>query len=282
MGTSSSSSGPGSGVPFDPPWLDSIIPYIENPIEPSPNEEEPPDQERHQSEFLFPPEPLAPARRFGRARRDIAEYVKTGDKNYLKKAMGSYSRNGMGGATNVAKRMKVATTAGANLFNFLQGIRNNSAPEVRVWINQLIERSLSIYEIADELVNQILPIGGSLDEESCKNAMSQAISELLNIEQDIDFMHMDDNHIWKIMELFIANEAFNRINLDIGQVFESAKYSPQEAVFRMNEMSEFLKSEISIQIKKLRAKSLNPSGNEINNILKSAIKITFEVFEEEI
>ena len=33
MGTSSSSSGPGSGVPFDPPWLSSVASEIGSPLE---------------------------------------------------------------------------------------------------------------------------------------------------------------------------------------------------------------------------------------------------------
>ena len=32
MGTSSSSSGPGSGVPFDPPWLISVASEIGSPL----------------------------------------------------------------------------------------------------------------------------------------------------------------------------------------------------------------------------------------------------------
>ena len=33
MGTSSSSSGPGAGVPFDPPWLSSVASEIGSPLE---------------------------------------------------------------------------------------------------------------------------------------------------------------------------------------------------------------------------------------------------------
>ena len=123
----------------------------------------------------------------------------------------------------------------------------------------------------------------SLDkqEESCRDSMAQAMSDLLTIDPDVDLLNMDNDSIWTVMELFMANEAFNRLNLDIGQLFESERYSPREAVSRMNDMRDYLKSEISAQIQELRKDTSNPTKAEMNSLLQSAIKITFEVFEEE-
>jgi hypothetical protein len=111
--------------------------------------------------------------------------------------------------------------------------------------------------------------------------MAQAMSDLLTIDPDVDLLNMDNDSIWTVMELFMANEAFNRLNLDIGQLFESERYSPREAVSRMNDMRDYLKSEISAQIQELRKDTSNPTKAEMNTLLQSAIKITFEVFEEE-
>lgn len=84
-----------------------------------------------------------------------------------------------------------------------------------------------------------------------------------------------------VLTSYWYNEAFNRLNLDIGQLFESDRYSTREAVSRMNDMLDYLKSEISAQIQELRKDTSNPTKAEINSMLQSAIKITFEVFEEE-
>ncbi len=103
----------------------------------------------------------------------------------------------------------------------------------------------------------------------------------MGVHHQQNTQNMGDDSIWTIIELFMANEAFNRLTLDIGQPFESAKYSPSEAVSRMNDMREYLKSEISAQIQELRSDSFNPTKDEINNILQSALRVTFEIFEEE-
>ena len=282
MGTSSSSSGPGAGVPFDPPWLSSVASEIGSPLEQISGDGAQQEQTPQQAEPVVQPSGIAPPRRFGNARRYMGEYASGGDRAALKKSLGSYSRKGMGGASNVASRMKTSTSAGAGLFNFLQGVRDSSDAGVRDWVNQLTSKNLSAYEVADQIIDQVISTGGSLEEESCRDSMAQAMSELLTINPDINLVNMDNDSIWTVLELFMANEAFNRINLDIGQLFESAKYSPREAVSRMNEMRDYLKSEISAQMQELRKDTSNPTKAEMNALLQAAIKITFEVFEEEI
>ena len=286
MGTSSSSSGPGPGVSLDPPWLDPLSSDIGTPLEQlagdGDGEGAEPDQKPQQTEPPQPNTEIAPPRRFQNARRHLGNYASSGDEESLGKALGHYSRSGMGGASNVSSRMRASTSAGAGLYNFLEGIRDSTDVQVRDWVNKLTAKNLSAYEVADEIIDQVISVGGSLEEESCRDSMAQAMSELIAINPDIDLVNMDNDSIWTVMELFVANEAFNRINLDIGQLFESEKYSPMEAVSRMNEMREYLKSEISAQIQELRADTANPTKDEINDLLQTAIRVTFEVFEEEI
>ena len=89
MGTSSSSNGPGSGVSLDPPWLDDIeIPNIIK--QPS-------------SDKTGIPLILAPKSRFGNARRNMGEYVRSEAEILLRKALGHYSKSGMGGLGSYLK-----------------------------------------------------------------------------------------------------------------------------------------------------------------------------------
>jgi len=282
MGTSSSSSGPGGRVPFDPPWLSSVSSEIGSPLDQISESPSNPEHNPQQTEPAAQPVDIAPPRRFSNARRYLDIHARNGDRDSLKKALGSYSQKGMGGASKVASRMQTSTSAGAGLFNFLQGVRDSTDSKVRDWVIQLASKKLSVHEVADEIIDQVISTGGSLEEESCRDSMAQAISDLLTIAPDVDLLNMDNNSIWTVIELFMANEAFNRLNQDIGQIFESYRHSPREAVYRMNGMREYLKAEISVQIQELRMHTSNPTKEEINALLQSAIKITFEVFEEEL
>ena len=280
MGTSTSSSGPKGEAPFDHPWLSPVASEISSPIEQLSSEPALPEQNLNQIKPTSQAKGLSPPRRFSNARRHLGEFARSGDRGSLKKALGSYSRKGMGGASNVASRMLVSTSAGAGLFDFLQGVRDSTDTSVRNWVNQLTSKNYSAEEIANEIIDQVISTGGSLEEESCRDSMAQAMSDLLVIDPDIDLLSMGEDSIWTVMELFIANEAFNRLNLDIGQLFESVRYAPREAVSRIKDMRDYLKSEISVQIQGLRKDTSNPTKTEMSTLLQSAIKITFEVFEE--
>lgn len=283
MGTSTSSSGPNSGVSFDPPWLDQLgdaQPSTQTPAEDIAGGEPaekgvPKDQQPKPNKS----NDLAPARRFANARREMGKFARTGSGESFRKAVGHYSRTGMGGARNVAKRMRVSTKNAAGLASFLQATREGTDPQISQWVNNLSARNPTAQDVIDDIILQVTSSGGSLDEESCRDSMDQAMSELMVIQPGIDLLKMNDADIWTVVELFLGNEACNRLHQDIGQLFESAKLSPRDAVRRMNEMREYLKSEVSAQVKALRAENPNPNSGQMESVLQDALQNTFFVYE---
>lgn len=276
MGTSASSNGPAGNVPFDPPWLDDIV---------LPGDVSQPDGDTPTSDSddnQPSPEPLevAPSRRFSNARRSLGEFARTGQDESFRRAVGYYSKVGMGGARNVARRMRTSTRVAANAFNFLQAAREGTDPVINDWIASLTRRNSGPREIGNEIIRRVLPLGGSQDEVACQESMAQAIGDLLKEFPDIDLLHLDDNDIWILIESFLSYEAFNRLYLDIGQVFENSTLSPRDRVSRMNEMQSYLKAELQAQIESVRGK--NAKSNQLQFILQSALQNTFTVYEGEI
>lgn len=277
MGTSASSSGPGGGVSFDPPWLDEI----ESPQTDATQHDdqgndgvEGTDQNDNQPKLV-----IAPPRRFKSARTELTKYVRTGDRDSFQKAMGHYSRTGMGGAGNVATRMRTSTRSAASLFGFLQSARQGTDSAINEWVMALTSRNASAVEVVDQIISKVAPIGGSLDETSCRESMAQAMGNLLTKDPSINLLNLGDDNIWTLMESFLGYEAFKRLCLDIGKVFESSIISPRDRVIRMNEMQEYLKAEIFVQTEKLRKNEKRVALNQLQTILQSAIKNTFIVYE---
>ena len=285
MGTSAPSNGPGSGVPFDPPWLDAIIlPQIGNGI-PSDDDGDRDDNNRddHRLDQVAQdpsesPE-IAPERRFYRARLKLGDFARTGDQGSFRKAIGHYSRTGMGGAHRAAKRMRTSTKSAANLFRVLQSAREGTDTAISEWVTLLTGRNASAREIIDEIIRRVAPSGGSPDETSIQDSMAQAMQDLLEENPDINFLHLDDGNIWTLIEGFLGYEAFNRLCLDIGQVYESPALSPLERVTRMNDMHDYLKAEISVQIEKLRRTNPNAASDQLKTVLQTAVENTFIVYE---
>ena len=274
MGTSTSSKGPGAGAPLDPPWLDEPA-GDGNAADGVPRDDGTP-QDANQP-HLTPA--AAPAARFSSTRRNLGEFVRTGSKESLGKAIGHYSKTGMGGAARVASRMRASATAGAGLVTFLRTARDGGDANIVKWVQDLAASNPSSDDVVDAIVRELSPQGGSADEESIKDSMAKALSDLLSLNPDIELLQMSDLDTWTLLQLFLSNEVCNRLQFDGGPFLESAKLDPVLGVQRELEMRAFVKSEVTVQVEALRVGSPNPSKQQLETLIQNALRMTFEVYE---
>jgi hypothetical protein len=178
--------------------------------------------------------------------------------------------------------MRAATVAAGGLVSFLRAARAGNEGAVREWLQALAQRNPSAREVIDAIVREVVGAGGTADEDSIRDSMSQAFSELLELQPDINPLNMSNDNIWSLVEEYLAVEACNRLQIDIGQLFESARLSPVEVVRRTDDMREYMKAEISAQLGVLRLDSPNPNPNEFEAIMQQALTNTFLVFEGEL
>ena len=275
MGTSTSSTGPSSGVSLDPPWLDNVVGDIGRDSTVTPSDGGAPNAPAG-------PTGHAPSARYGDARREFGKFAKTGNTQYLRNAVGHYSRRGSGGASAAASRMRASTSAGAALFSFLNALSQGTSAEARQWVDALRATDPSAEDVVDAIVRELAPPGGSADEESFRDAMDFALSELIKEDPTIDPLSMGVNDIWELMKGYLATEAANRLCFDLGPIFESSQLDPRTAVIREREMRRFLKNEIGAHVDLLRGNSANPTRSQLNGILQEALKMTFELFEADL
>lgn len=272
MGTSASSAGPGPNVSFDPPWLNDI---------PIGGGDEAGNQD---GGVLAPAQPaaegVAPAQRFRGARTSLGTFARNGDTQALGRAAGHYSRTGMGGARNVAARMRTSTKAAAGLGSFLQAARERSDPQINQWMDDLRATQPSAQTVIDAIISQIIPKGGSIDEESAKDSMAQAMSDLTVLDPGVDLLALQDAQIWTLMQLYLGHEACNRMYTDIGQLFESARFDPAMVVHRTNEMRSFLKNAVAAHLETVRQATPNPTRQQLETLLREVVQTTFTVFED--
>ncbi|WP_341827087.1 Qat anti-phage system associated protein QatB [Burkholderia pseudomallei] len=185
----------------------------------------------------------------------------------------------MGGARNAAARMRTSARSAAGLVSLLQAARDRTDTRLNQWVSSLVARNPSVQDVINEVIGQLTTSGGSLEEESCKDSMAQAMAELMENQPNVDLLSMSDGDIWSLVELFLAQEACNRLQLDIGQIFESSRLNPREVVARMNEMRDYLKAEISAQMRTMRQGNPNPSPGQLESTMQQALHSTFAVYE---
>lgn len=284
MGTSTSSSGPGAGVSLDPPWLEDLVPDAGGgasgaslPDESSETADESPEEGQGKPKEVKLV--VAPPRRFAAARRNIGAFVRYGDTAVLARGIGHYSRTGMGGAAAATSRMRASTSAGVGLVSFLQAARDGTDARVASWVQDLLARNPSSDDVADSIVQALAPPGGSADEESLRDSMALAISELILLQPDIELLHMSDTDTWTLLQLFLGHEVCNRLEFDVGQFFESSRLDPELGVKRELEMRDFVKNEVGVQLGALREKMPNPTKQQLDALVQDAVRMTFEVYE---
>lgn len=232
MGTSTSSAGAGSGASFDPPWLDDAEGSIDSghadkPISPSTAPAADPDEATTQDQegSLHPPAEtgltVAPPGRYQEARRALTGFARSGSSSDLKRGMSSFVKKGMGGSAKAANRMRTSAVAASSLGGFLATARDGTDPGINAWVASIKQRGLSAQDAALEVVQKLVPTGGSIDEESAKHAMSQAIAHLYEVDPNADIFNLADDQIANVMAYTVAFDVYNRVQLELGRVLKN-------------------------------------------------------------
>lgn len=266
MGTSSSSKGPKGGVSFDPPWIDTDIAKISGtPIPIASN--------TNTSELI-----LAPGNRFTDARRNFRAYIKNGRSQSLQRSIRSYVRHGLGGVSRATSRMKFASAVGARAFSLFKGAKDAEQLRFREKLTALLESEHTTEDVISAIVDFILPLSGSVDEESCRNAMAEVLSDLLVDKPDIDILNLPEEDIWELLKRVIEKQIVRQITFDIGQVLESDAINIEDKINRLDEIERFVQSVVTNSFDKVRNKNPDLSQSEVARIISEAVELTFEVF----
>lgn len=275
MGTSTSSNGPCGGISFDPPWLISeegnrdISPLgaeqPELPLAPLSNSQT---------------ENIAPRARYALARKALNSFISSGDRRYLKSALGWYSRRGMGGAARLARRMTMSARMGAVAVAFFRDIADGKINPHSSWLKELLADGSSSIDVFDKIAAKISPEIGGIDENSCRDSITQALIDLETSNQDFDITNFTTGDIQSFICHFLSNEIFNRVIIDIGQSFER-HLSVQEICERKDEMRGYIFYEVEKQVNNCWDENSYISQTDIVDILKQIIHDTFSIFEGE-
>lgn len=290
MGTSTSSAGGRAGTAFDPPWLsdDGAVgdgTLGDTPIGPPTPPDDASDGGTTDSEEGGNTdgtdaniEPYAgataPQRRYAEARRRLTRFIESGDQSQLKRGLSSFVKKGLGGSARAAGRMRTTAGAASALGGFLSAVRDSTSPSITAWVASAKARGLSANDAALEVVNQLVPAGGSIDEESAKHAMTQAIAHLYELEPMTDIFNLSDDQIASLMSYTIAFDVYNRLQLELGRVFEKLKYSATLIHERLNQALDYVLSVVSGAMAKVRG----AGGSSMREVANKALNNALEVF----
>jgi hypothetical protein len=282
VGTSTSSSGGKAGSPFDPEWLTpEAAPAGGGDASDASADgggEEPADTgteagaEEGAGEQAPPDEAFAPSRRFADARSKLSAALGGGGRDSLRAAAKSMVTKGMGGARRAASTMRGTAQGAGALGQFLASARDGSDQKVVDWVNRARAANLPADDLILELVKEVMPDTGSVDDESLRNAAAEALGLLYELNPDIDIFNLSDVQIHDVMAITIANDVCNRMDLQLGQTYEKLKHDPQQVQLFRKDVKEYVQSEVRVVIERLGSAGLEPK-RLARDVLQSAMEV---------
>lgn len=280
MGTSQSSNGSPSGVPMVPPW----VPDIPLPAAP---DKAPADgilDQGEQSELPTrteprQPIPIAPSARFGGARRNLGDYTHSGDRANMRRGLGQYVKKGYGGSATATRRFGgTAQTANA-LYSALSGGADNPYATPGSPLDPVLMEGRSADDIMNAVVEAIRPVDGTLDTEASRTAIKDALSDVLTRFPDADLRDLQEQHRELAIERYVAGDVFRRFDLDLGKTVRDKAPNASTGLSRLKEIREYIRETVAASFRKLRDSGQRLAAGRITQIVQSALRETFQVFE---
>ena len=271
MGTSASSSGPGSGVPLIPPWVSDP----DFPLPNAPNGDEEQENRIPQS----PPPQAAPMGRFRGARVNLGEFAGSGSGYSLRRGIGQYVRTGLGGSRNGSRRMAGTARRAGALYGVLHALSSGTTPAVDLGIEPVRLAGRPAREIVDRIAEALSPSDGSLDAETSRYSLSQALSVLIRMDPSINLAALTVDQIILAMELFIGADICRRIEVDVGKTILDRAADAVTAMRRLEEMYSYVRQVVASAFRRLPA-MLDPlTQGAATRLASGVIRDTLEVFE---
>ena len=271
MGTSASSSGPGSGVPLIPPWVSDP----DSPLPDDPSEGE--DEENGNPQD--PPPQVAPTGRFRGARVNLGGFAGSGSDYSLRRGIGQYVRAGLGGSRNGTRRMGGTARKAGALYGVLQALSRGTTPSADLGLDVEQLSGLPAREIIDRIAEAVSPSDGSLDSETSRYSLSQALSELIRMDPSIDLAALTLDQIILTMELFISADICRRIEVDVGKTILDRATDAATAVRRLGEMYRYVRQVVASAFRRRSNTFDHLTERDATRLASGVIMNTLEVFE---
>lgn len=289
MGTSTSSKGGGPHSPFDPEWLEPPArgaagggggggedPQGEGEGEGEPPAAGPQDGNPVDGEVINPGFPqLPPKGRFGGARAAMSDFLRGGGRDSFRAATKGMVGRGMGGPRRAASTMRATAQGAGGLGQFLAQARDGTNPAVTDWVQRVRQANLSANDLILEVVKEVLPHSGSVDEESLRNAATDTLSMLYENSPDVDIFDLTDQQIADVIGFTVANDICNRVALLLGQTYEKLKYDAQQVQLCRNDIREYVHGLVRVELDRLGPRPVDPHG-----LARDVLAATLEVFVE--
>lgn len=273
MGTSQSSKGAPSGVPLIPPWV--------------PNPGPAPDPKRDDGAAGAPAPPVAPPARFAAARRSLGKFASSGSRDSMRAGVGHYFSRGLGGGGaggggggSAAARFGGTVSTAERLHRALAGLAGGRMRGPDVVVDPAAIEGRDAEEVLRTIVEAVRPVDGTQDAEASREAIAEALAEVLRQNPDADLQDLTDDQRQLAVQEYVARDMFHRLVLDVGAAVKTHAPDARTYLKRLDQIRSYLRQEVAAAFRRLAAAGTRATRSQVGELSRRAIADAISVFEE--
>ncbi|WP_335645454.1 Qat anti-phage system associated protein QatB [Solilutibacter oculi] len=165
------------------------------------------------------------------------------------------------------------------LGNALAGLPGGGAAQAGAPLERPLLEGRSAEEIMDRVVDAVRPVDGTQDAEASRAAIRDALTDLLTQYQDADLLELSLDQREFAIERFVAYDVFQRFELDVGQHIQDSAPTVSEGLSRLKEAKDYIRQTVSASFRKLRQSGRGLTDANVSQVVKEALRDSFEIFE---
>jgi hypothetical protein len=290
MGTSTSSGGSPGDSPLVPPWVPPVPPVP--PVSAAPPDEVPAEASPDAPPVAVPPSPaspppgplsgsdFAPSSRFIGARLRLGQYAKNGSRDDLRSGLKAYTSKGYGGPQRAAARMAGTSRTAGLLHGALEALSRGEALPSEIGLEAASLAGRDAREIGDAIAEAIRPSDGTLDAEAARDAIAQALSDLVDQVPGVELNSLTPEQIDLVIERYVAYDLSRHIELDVGFHIQEKAPDAATAVTRIEDMKEYVRECVAAQFRAARKAGRRLTRSAAAWITHAVMEETFRVFAD--
>lgn len=173
------------------------------------------------------------------AKSNFTRFVRSGDRDALRRAVSHYVRTGVGSARKAARRMGASRSVGQQLLQVIRDIDRDGAAAVlqRLNLSHLAGRPAA--EVFVELLEGMCPPGGRVDEAIARQALLDSIAELAELDLG-NFDEMTQAHLSEFFEGFVIRTIEGRVIADIGKHIVDCPETVGQVELALDQLHDFV------------------------------------------
>jgi hypothetical protein len=205
--------------------------------------------------------------------------MRAGVGHYFARGLGGGGGGGGGGGTASARFGGTASTA-ERLNRALTGLAGGKTRGPDAIVDPAAIEGRDAGEVLRTIVEAVRPVDGTQDAEASREAIGEALAEVLKQNPDADLQYLSDDERQLVVQEYVARDMFHRLVLDVGAAIKSHAPDAKTYLKRLDQVRAYLRQGIAAAFRKLASAGARVTRSQVGDLSRRAIADAIAVFEE--